>query len=383
MTEKKGALHGVRVRDLSRMLPGPYCSMILGDHGAEVIAVENRKMYQEETFFGDLYRNKYHISLDLKTSKGLEIFKKLAGNADVILEGFRPGVTARLGIDYKAVRHYNPGVVYCSISGYGQDGPCRDMPGHDVNYLARSGILGLIGEQGRPPVIPGVQVGDLFGGAMQAALGIMLALFSREKTGKGQYVDISMTDGLLGLLAMPIIQSRREQKWARQSDGRFCHRYAFYSTYATADGRALAIGAVEPKFWRTLCEQIDRPQYIPLQYEEAAQEKIIADLREIFLQKTMADWDRLLAPLDTCCCGVAKMEEVFTDELFLARGMIIPQQDGSPAETGTIGIPVKLSGTPGAVRRPPPEFGADTRLVLEKAGYSRSEIDDFQTQGVV
>jgi crotonobetainyl-CoA:carnitine CoA-transferase CaiB-like acyl-CoA transferase len=198
-----GALAGIKVLDLSRMLPGPYCSMILADHGAEVIAIEDRRFQADGLFFSDLNRNKRHISLNLKDPRGLKVFFQLADQADVLIEGFRPGVVARLGIDYPRVSHRNPRIIYCSISGFGQNGPLRERVGHDVNYLSRAGVLELIGTAETGPLIPGVQIADIAGGSMNAAVGILLALYAREKSGAGQYIDISMTDGVVGLLSLP------------------------------------------------------------------------------------------------------------------------------------------------------------------------------------
>ena len=190
---KPGALSGITVIDLSRLLPGPYCSMILADHGARVIAVENKRFMADGLFFNTINRNKEHMSLNLKSDAGQQIFSKLIEKADVLMEGFRPGVVDRLGVDYESVRKVNPKIIYCSITGYGQDGPFRDRVGHDVNYLSFSGVLNLIGEPDRPPSIPGIQIADVAAGGMNAAIGILLALFAREKTGRGQYIDISMT----------------------------------------------------------------------------------------------------------------------------------------------------------------------------------------------
>jgi len=200
-----GALSGITVLDLTRLLPGPYCSMILADHGARVIAVEDKRFMADGLFMNTIYRNKEHVSLNLKTDKGKEIFFKLAQKADIVTEGFRPGVTERLGVDYESVKKVNPEIIYCSITGYGQTGPYRDRVGHDANYLSIAGVLDLIGEQNQPPSIPGVQLADIAGGGMNAAIGILLALHSREKTGKGQYIDISMTDSMVGFL--PIVSA--------------------------------------------------------------------------------------------------------------------------------------------------------------------------------
>ena len=382
MEQNTGALQGIRVLDLSRMLPGPYCSMMLGDHGAEVIAVENRKLQQDDLFFGDIYRNKYHISLDLKTDQGKEIFKKLAGNCDILLEGFRPGVAERLGVDYATVSQYNKEIIYCSISGFGQSGPNRKVAGHDVNYLAKSGILGLMGSPDKPPSIPGIQIGDIAGGSMQAFSGILLALFHRQRSGKGQFVDISMTDGLLGLLTLPMFQSRLENRWVGPSDGRFSHRFACYSTYTTADNRYVAIGAVEQKFWKKLCEVIDCGHFVELQYKESAQSEIKSTLEKIFKTKSMAEWELIFDTLDSCCSGVATLEEVLEDEHFKQRGMILDSGQSKPGEK-SFGIPVKLSLSPGRVRRKPPSFGEDTQYILTRLGYSERQIASFEEDGVL
>lgn len=380
---QQGALHGIRVVDLSRMLPGPYCSMILADHGAEVIAVEDRKFQDDGLFFNDLNRNKRHMSLNLKTPEGLEIFFKLAKKADVVIEGFRPGVVQRLGVDYAAVRRCNPGIIYCSISGYGQTGPLRDRVGHDVNYISNAGILNLIGEKGGRPIIPGVQIADIAGGTMNAAVGILLALFAREKTGKGQYIDISMTDGVLGLLALPsfLAQSRGQQQQA--SDGLLSHRYACYNTYETADGRYVSIGALEARFWGRLCTQLNRPQYIVLQYDEKQRHQIIDDFRNIFRMQSMADWDAELGEMEICFAVVKNIADIVADPHFRHREMV----HSYPGENGAIkhgfGIPVKLSETPGTLRTMPGKFGEHTQEIVGELGYSAKQIETFLTNGVL
>jgi crotonobetainyl-CoA:carnitine CoA-transferase CaiB-like acyl-CoA transferase len=380
---QKGALYGVKVLDLSRMLPGPYCSMILADHGAEVIAIEDKKFQGDGLFFSDLNRNKRHMSLNLKNPAGHEIFFRLAEKADVILEGFRPGVTKRLGVDYQAVRQKNPRIIYCSISGYGQTGPLADRAGHDVNYLSTAGILNLIGEKDRPPAIPGVQIADIAGGSMNAVVGILLALFAREKTGVGQYIDISMTDGVLGFLSLPYYFAQTNGQAPKVGDMLLSHRYGCYNTYETADGRYLALGAVENRFWRGLCEHLHRPDYIPLQYDEGRREEIIGFLRRTFLAKTLAAWESDLAHLDICCSAVKTMEEVLTDQLFKEREMVHSYTDMYGAKRHGFGIPVKMSHTPGSIRSLPGPFGEGTRDILVQAGYSNEQIDSFIAGGVV
>lgn len=378
-----GSLTGIRVLDLSRMLPGPYCSMILADHGAEVIAIEDKRFQADGLFFSDLNRNKRHMSLNLKSPEGLAIFFRLAEEADIILEGFRPGVVKRLGVDYASVQRINPGIIYCSISGYGQTGPLVDRAGHDVNYLSTAGVLGLIGEKGRPPVIPGVQIADIAGGGMNAAVGILLALYAREKSGKGQYIDISMTDGMVGFLSLPYYFARLTGKPPQPSDMLLSHRYGCYNTYETADGRYIALGAVENRFWRGLCEHLQRPDYTCLQYDEDRRQEIIDFLRRQFLGKTLGEWEQELAGLDICWAAVKTMDEVLVDPLFAAREMVHTYTDMNGEERHGFGIPVKLSETPGTIRTTPGRFGGATREILGEAGYSAEEIDAFVAAGAV
>lgn len=381
--KQQGALTGIRVLDLSRMLPGPYCSMILADHGAEVIAIEDKKFQADGLFFSDLNRNKRHMSLNLKNPEGLAIFLRLAERADVILEGFRPGVVKRLGVDYEAVRRVNPGIVYCSISGYGQTGPLADRAGHDVNYLSNAGVLSLIGEKDRPPVIPGVQLADIAGGGMNAAIGILLALFAREKSGRGQYIDISMTDGMVGFLSLPYYFARQTGQPPQASDLLLSHRYGCYNTYETADGRYLALGAVENRFWRGLCEHLQVPEYTALQYDEERRQEIMDFLRRTFRARTLAEWERELADLDICWAKVKTLDEVLVDPLFAAREMIHSYTDMEGAARHGFGIPVKMSETPGSIRTTPGPFGGATREILAEAGYSAAEIEALVAAGAV
>ena len=379
---EKGALEGITVLDLSRLLPGPYCSMILADHGARVIAIEDRRFLADGLFFTPVNRNKEHICLNLKTEAGREIFFRLAERADVILEGFRPGVVEKLGVGYDAVRQVNSRIIYCSITGYGQTGSFRDRAGHDVNYLSYAGVLDLVGEPDRPPVIPGIQVADMVGG-MNAAIGILLALLAREKTGRGQYIDISMTDGMVGLL--PLVRFFRETTGAIPRRGRWMlsHRYGCYNTYETADGRYIAIGAVENRFWQRLCDRLNVPQYGPLQYDETRRREIIDTLREIFRSKSLDQWESELADLDVCFAAVRNIDEVFRDPFFREREMVVEIAGRNGKPHTALGVPVKLGDTPGAVRTPPVDFGASTADVLRRLGYSADQIRSLSEKGVI
>ena len=381
--QKPGALTGVNVVDLSRLLPGPYCSMILADHGARVIAVEDKRFLADGLFLNLINRNKEHMTLNLKTEKGKEIFFRLVQDADVLLEGFRPGVVDRLGVDYKTVRKVNPAIIYCSITGYGQDGPFRDRVGHDANYLSYAGVLDLIGEADRPPAIPGVQIADIAGGGMNAAIGILLALFARGKTGKGQYIDISMTDGMVGFLPAALFFRQLTGQEPARADGLLSHRYACYNTYETADRRFISIGAVENRFWRQLCEVLNLPQYDELQYDDQHRKEILDVVRNAFKQKTLDQWDEILGDLDICWGRVQSLSEVLEDPLFQQREMVVEIKDNHGKTSQTLGVSIKLSETPGAVRTPPVDFGASTTDILRELGYSASDIAGFEENGVV
>ncbi len=376
---QNGALSGITVIDLSRLLPGPYCTMILADHGARVIAVEDPRYRDRGEYVFPVYRNKSHMTLDLKSEAGRGIFFRLIEDADVVVEGFRPGVVTRLGVDYSSVCRVNPKIVYCSITGYGQTGPMRHEAGHDVNYLSRAGLLDLMGEKGRAPSIPVIQVADLVGGGMNGALGIVMALFHRERSGKGQHIDISMTDGMLGLL--PTVQFLQALFGTEQKRGEafLSHRYACYNTYETEDGRYLSVGAMENHFWQNLCHRLGKPEYGPLQYDETRREEIIAFMREQFRKKPLVEWENEFRGLDVCVAPIRTVAEAMQDPLFKERKMVSATNQTTP----DLGVPVKLSETPGSLRTAPAAFGENTDRILEELGYSWSEIKELREKGVV
>ncbi|MDX2439142.1 MAG: CaiB/BaiF CoA-transferase family protein, partial [Desulfobacterales bacterium] len=379
----QGALSGIKVLDLSRLLPGPYCSMILADHGARVIAIEDKRFMDDGLFFSQLYRNKEHMSLNLKTEEGKKIFFRLANDADVILEGFRPGVVQRLGVDYDTVLKVNPKIIYCSISGYGQTGEYRDRAGHDVNYLSISGALDLIGQANHPPSIPGIQIADIAGGGMNAAIGILMALFSRERTGKGQYIDISMTDGLVSFMPFAFFFKQITGQFPKRGDSILSHRYACYNTYETADGRYISVGTVENRFWENLCKFLEVPEYTPLQYDENRRQEIIDFMKTTFRKKTFKQWKKDLAGIDACCEPIQNFSEVLKNPLFREREMIVEVTGKDGIKTLVIGVPVKLSETPGSVITPPVAFGENTEAILKELGYSKKQIKELSDMEVI
>jgi len=374
-----GALSRFRMLDLSRQLPGPFCSMLLADLGMDVLAV-----YSPTDPMGMgiplLGRNKRSLTLNLKALEGRAIFHRLARDADVVLEGSRPGAAARLGVDYETLGQLNPRLVYCSISGYGQDGPYRDRVGHDVNYLGFAGVIGLTGPAGGPPVIPGVQIADIGGGTLMAAVGILAALAAREETGRGQFVDIAMLDGSLAWQVVHVMRYLAERQEPARGDTMLTGHHPCYAIYETRDGRHVTVGALEPHFWRTLCQRLGMPEFIEKQFAEGAErEEMFRRIRARFREKTMAEWVSELADLDICFGPVATLGEALADPQMRHRGMVVELDGGRR----TLGNPIKLSDTPPTIRTPPPELGEHTDTVLAALGYSRADIAGLRARGVV
>ncbi len=354
--------------DLSRQLPGPFCSMLLADLGMDVLAV-----YAPTDPMG------MGIPL-LGRNKRRAIFHRLAREADVVLEGSRPGAAARLGVDYETLSAINPRLVYCSISGYGQDGPYRDRVGHDLNYLGFAGVIGLTGAAGGPPVIPGVQIADIGAGTLTAAVGILAALAAREETGSGQFIDIAMLDGSLAWQVVHVMRYLAERQEPVRGDTMLTGRHPCYAIYETQDGRHVTVGALEPHFWRTLCQRLGMPELVEKQFVEGAErEEMFRRIRARFREKTMAAWVAELADLDICFGPVATLGEALADPQVRHRGMVVELDGGRR----TLGNPIKLSDTPPTIRTPPPALGEHTDAVLASLGYSRGDIEGLRARGVV
>jgi len=393
------ALHGVRVLDLSRLLPGGFCSLLLADLGAEVLKVEDTGMgdyvrwappYYEgaepsarSALFLALNRNKTSIRIDLKRPEGVEVLLALAREHDVLLESFRPGVLDRLGVGYERLREVNPRLVYCAISGYGQDGPLRDRSGHDMNYLGLIGLLGLTGEAGGPPVQSAGQIADLGGGSLMAAVGILAALHERERSGEGQLVDISMADGALSWLAMVAARALAEDSPPRRGGLELAGSLVCYRPYECADGW-VTLGALEPKFWAAWCRGVGREDLIEQQFN-APGSATHDEVRAIFSQRTREQWRTFASEHDCCLEPVLELDEALDSELVRARGMVVElQQPGSERPVRQLGLPIKLSRTPGDPhRRPGPGLGEHTEGVLRDAGFDEQRIADLMSSGAV
>ena len=400
------ALEGVKILDLSRLVPGAFCTMLLGDLGAEVLKIEapgvtefrgspeslQGEENQKAVAYYALDRNKKSIVVNLKSEAGREIFYHLSRHADVIVEGFRPGVAKRLKIDYETISKLNPKIIYCSLSGYGQDGPYQAFPGHDINYIAMAGILGLIGYSERPPAIPLNLVADFAGAALYGALGISIALVARNKTGKGQYVDMAYMDGAVSLMTWFACGYFFNGSMLERGESWLHGAYPYYGVYETKDGKYITIGCLEPHFWEKLCRFLGKEEYIPYHFalehtfhkpEDEKWDEIRSSLKQIFLTKTRDEWFELLIRNDVPVGKVYTPDEVFSDPQVLHRQMVIEVEHPTLGKIKQVGIAPRLSGTPGKVRSLSPLPGEHTDEILQELGYKREKIKHLRQEGVV
>jgi alpha-methylacyl-CoA racemase len=392
-------LEGIKVLDLSRLLPGGFCSLLLADFGADVLKVEDTGMgdyvrwsppYYEGAeqgangaLFLALNRGKRSIRVNLKSEEGRDVLLRLARDADVLLESFRPGVLDRLGVGYERLRQENPGLVYCAITGYGQDGPLRDRSGHDMNYLGLIGLLGLTGDREGPPVQSAGQIADLGGGALMAAFGILAALRERDRSGEGQLVDVSMADGALSWLAMVAARYLCDGVPPHRGDPELAGSLICYRPYECADGW-VTLGALEPKFWQAWCRGVGRENLIEKQFERPGTDAH-REVQEVFSARTRDEWTAFASEHDCCLEPVLDLDEALDSELVRARGMVSElDQPGAERAVRLLGVPVKLSRTPGdPARGPGPGLGEHTRDVLRDAGYDDEAIAALESSGAV
>ena len=370
------ALEGIRVLDATRLLPGALATMYLADFGADVIKIEQpgvgdyaRHLFMkdgENPVFTSTNRGKRSVAIDLKQARGREALLALALKADVLIESFRPGVMHRLGLGYEVLHGVNPRLVYVALTGYGQSGPMRDAAGHDINYLAMCGALDLIGVRDGEPVVPGIQIADIAGGGIQAAMGVLFALMARQRTGEGQFVEVSMTHGTANLIALPLAQYHASGQEPKRGEGILGGQYACYGVYRCRDGRWVAVGALEPKFWEALCRALKRPDLIVDHYTEARQSELKRELGNIFAQKDAVDWVSDLEPSDCCVTLVRTISESASCDWLRTC-------DPAP----------RLSDTPGLRAASTPKLGQHTREVLLEAGVPEAKIEDYLRMGAI
>jgi crotonobetainyl-CoA:carnitine CoA-transferase CaiB-like acyl-CoA transferase len=384
-------LDDVRILDLSRLAPGPFCTMLLGDMGADVLLIEppsdSKAAAGAGARFGEAYdalrRNKRSMVLNLRDEEAREIFYRMAESADVVVEGFRPGVVKRLGVDYETLSAKNPRLIYCSLSGYGQTGPYSQLVGHDINYISVGGALGMIGWPDTPPAIPMNVIADFAGGGMHAAYGILAALYARGRSGRGQYVDIAMSDGVLYLLAMSISAYYATSGVPLPGQNVLNGHVPAYNVYQCKDGGWISLGSLEPHFWANLCRVMGREDYIPFQYNGEKRDEIFSFLREQFLTKTRDEWFEVLKQTDICAAPVYSLDQALQDPHNLARNMVIEVEHGEAGKIKQVGIGTKLSETPGAVRSTGPSVGQHTDDVLAELGHDGAAIAALRERGVV
>lgn len=387
-------LDGVRVFDLSSLLPGSLCSQMLADLGADVLKIENprwpdafRKMPPVVKTLGSYFhivnRNKRAMTLDLQAPAGRDVFLKMLPKADVLIDSFRPGGMERIGLGYDALKEIHVRLIHCSLTGFGQDGHYRDRPSHDINLLGLSGILDLLGEKDGSPISPGVQFAGA-GGSLNAVIGILAALLRRERTGRGEHIDAALLDGLTPFLGLVMSTYLTTGILPKRGETLVGGGYAFYHVYQTGDGKYLALGCLEEKFWQGFCRAIGREDFIPAQFATGLQqETLIAEVKRIMRQKTRQEWMDLLAQYETCVTPVNTLEEALQDPHIRQRGAWFRAHHPVDGEIGQQGFPLKFSeGRPGW-RTHPPSFGEHTREILREMDYDDAAIDDLAGSGII
>jgi crotonobetainyl-CoA:carnitine CoA-transferase CaiB-like acyl-CoA transferase len=388
------ALEGLRVLDISAYAPGRFATMLLADLGAEVIGIEmvsggrkgGFKMLEDDTHPRWLWhqRNKRSMTLNLKSEAGLALFKKMAADADVVVEAFKPGTAQRLGVDYDAIRAANPKIIYCSISGFGQDGPYAQLTNHEANHQALSGVMERNRLRDGEPHMSSAFVGDLAGGSMNAVIAILAAVIHRARSGEGQYIDVAMTAGLLPLLGYHAYSNQRPPSPRFFSTVSPAHNIVpEQAVYRTKDGRHVAISIPEPWLYQRACNEFGCPEIIPNQFsdDEDIRRQSFERLQQVFLTKTRDEWEAFNHEKDLGISPVKDLSETFTDPQMLHRGMIIDYDYAPVGPTKHVGVPFILSKTPAMGVRNIPRYGEDTDTILREFGLSEAEIEGLKEQG--
>jgi len=391
-----GTLEGLKVLDFTTLLPGPYATMCLADLGADVLRVVSGSRPDLVEFFppfipgtkisaasAQLGRNKRCMTLNLKDPRAIEIIHRLVADYDIVIEQFRPGVMAKFKLDYDSLKAVNPAVIYCSITGYGQTGPMKTRAGHDMNYIARSGIASYTGKKETGPSLVGMQIADVASGSNNAVIGILASVIYRNSTGKGQFIDISMTDGMIAFNAMYGSGFLVEGK-DLDFEEILLNGGSLYDYYETKDGRYISCGGLEPQFFKNFCETINRPDLIPGGVSPENIEKVKQEIREIILTKTMDEWMALFNATDACVEPVMTLSEMFNDSLAKERGMVVelPLPDGGKVKQ--LANPIKFSEAQPVYKSIGVTLasGTHTKEVFRELGYTDSEIEEFEKTGL-
>lgn len=387
-------LEGIRVLDLSRLLPGPFATQILADFGADVIKIEDTRTgdgfrHAEPKINGmatrhmSLNRNKRCLSVDLKNPRGRNMLLRLTREADVVLEGFRPGVMKRLGLDYDAMRAINPRIVYCSLSGFGQESPLRELAAHDPNYLALAGVLSLIGKRGGSPALSGLQMADITA-ALFTTIGILIAVRRAECAGVGEYLDIALHDSVMATAVTAASTYFGTGQAPSRGEERHSGRYPFADIFETADGRHITVCAIEAHFWRNLCHALGHVEWIDEQYAEGARaDEIREEMASIFLTRSRDDWFKQLGALDTCVAPVLNLGEALGSEQARQRGLVMDSLHPLAGPVSMLASPIRMRNTPVEIRRPAGRLGEDAAEILRGLGYDNAEIAALRDSGVI
>lgn len=391
----KKALEGIRILDLTRLLPGSFGTQLLADYGAEVIKLEepvvgdaNRHyppFYKTQSaFFLALNRNKKSLTLNLKSNEGKEIFKELVKKVDILTESFRPGVMDRLGLGYAVLRRINRRLIFCSLSGFGQSGPYRSKAGHDLNYISLAGLMSLMCPRNGAPVIPALPIADVAGGGLMMALGVLIAICARHRHGIGQRVDLSMLGGMLSLMTLQMATYLCEGKKFKKGETFLDGAYAFYNVYRTMDGRYIGLAALEEKFWGNFCKAIEREDLISQQFAKpSVQEKLRSEVQSIFLKRTCQEWVDYFAGQDVCLEPVWELHEVVNHPQVKAQKMVVTIDHPTEGRIKQLGFPIDFSETPGYVYIPSPGLGEHNEEYLAEVGYNSEDIERLREQGVI
>lgn len=374
-------LAGLRVLDMTRLLPGPLCAQHIADLGADVIKIEDteRGDYVMEPVKRAVNRNKRAIRLNLKSEEGVAIFMRLVATADAVLEGFRPGILHRLGVGYEAARAIRPGIVYCSITGYGQDGPMHLAGGHDLNYCALAGVTDMVANGTSPPSLPHFLIADLMGGTLTAAMGLLAALLDVQRGGPGRHVDVSITDAVLAHNILGFLDGQDPKRPRAPSTHSGANLR--YRLYDTADGRHIAIGAQEKQFWDNACDVLGRPDLKPHHLARSVPgDPLTLDIEGVFRRRTQREWIEAFEGLDACVTPVLYPFEAAELPLFNQRGMVVRDALGQPS---AFGFPVQMTDCVFGVRHPPPSPGQHSREILDELGIDAAEFEKLKLAGIV
>ena len=399
INSRDGVFKGLKILAFCWAVVGPLTMKFFADHGATVIRVETSRRpctmrssapykdnvpdYNKGGYFNYYNSNVLSLGLNMQLPEAREIARRLAVECDIFMENFTPGVIEKWGLSYEELKEIRPDIIMLRQNGYGSWGPYANLPAFGMVLVPIAGPPNYIGWPDKEPLPVGVSAYTDSISPRFATATLIAALSHREKTGKGQYIDISMTDGVVGLLTLQLYLQQRDGKFPERGNTLLAHRYACYNTYETKDGRCISVGAVENRFWKQLCENLKVPEYTPLQYDDVRRKEILGFMRKTFKQKTLTEWEEILSDIDTCWAPVQTMEEVLKDPIFREREMVLEKKGEDGKHSVVLGVPIKLSETPGAVRSYPVSFGKNTKEILKELGYFEDKIVDFEEKGII